>query len=82
MSLCNILFLTSLKLKHGFASNFMCMFLGGPHIRYQGFTTNFSKRKPCEGMMGWTPTIFVQIRVLPLFFMELWVIMCNFRSIL
>ena len=49
---------SSLKLLHGFASNFVWMFL------------------------GWTPTNFVKIRVLPLFFMELWGILCNFWPIL
>ena len=28
--------------------------------------------------LGWTPTKFVKIRVLPLFSMELLVILCNF----
>ena len=37
---------------YGFASNFVCMFL------------------------GWTPTKFMKIGVLTLFFMELWVILC------
>ena len=32
--------------------------------------------------LGWTPTKFVKIGVLPLFFMELWVILCNFWPIL
>ena len=32
--------------------------------------------------LGWTPTMFVKIGVLPLFFMELWVILCNFLPIL
>ena len=41
-------FSTSLELLHGFASNFVWMFL------------------------GWTPTKFVKIGVLLLFFMELW----------
>ena len=45
---------SSLEPLHGFASNFVGMFL------------------------GWTPTKFVKIGVLPLFFMELWVILCNF----
>ena len=31
--------------------------------------------------LGGTPTKFVKIRVLPKFFMELWVILCNFWSI-
>ena len=51
-------FSTSLKPLHGFASNFVWMFL------------------------GWTPTKFAKIGVLPLFFMELWVILCNFWPIL
>ena len=42
MSLCNILFLTSLKPNNGFSSNFVWMFL------------------------GWTPTKFLKIWVLPL----------------
>ena len=42
---------SSLKPLHGFASNFVWMFLG-----------------------------FVKIGVLPLFFMELWVILCNFLA--
>ena len=47
MSLCNIPLLTSsIEPLHGFASNFVWMYL------------------------GWTPTKFVKIRVLPLFFME------------
>ena len=45
---------SSFELLHGFASNFVWMFL------------------------GWTPTKFVKIGVLPVFFMELWVILCNF----
>ena len=49
---------SSLKPLHGFASNFVWLFL------------------------GWTPTEFVKIGVLPLFFMELWVILCNFWPIL
>ena len=32
--------------------------------------------------LGWTPTKFVKIGVLPPFFMELWVILCNFWPIL
>ena len=47
-----------LKPLHGFASNFVWLFL------------------------GWTHTKFVKIGVLPLFFMELWVILCNFWPIL
>ena len=49
---------SSLKPLHGFATNFVWMFL------------------------GWTLTKFVKIRVLPLFFMELWVILCNYWPIL
>ena len=49
---------SSPKPLHGFASNFVCMFL------------------------GWTPTKFVKIGVLPLFFMELWVILWKFWSFL
>ena len=49
---------SSLKPLHGFASNFVWIFL------------------------RWTPTKFVKIGVLPLFFMELWVILCNFWPIL
>ena len=49
MSLCIISLLTSsLEPLHGFASNFVWMFL------------------------RWTPTKFVKIGVLPLFFMEYW----------
>ena len=33
-------------------------------------------------LCGWTPTKFVKIGVLPLFLMELWVILCNFLPIL
>ena len=32
--------------------------------------------------LGWTPTEFVKIGVLPQFFMELWVILCNFCQLL
>ena len=32
--------------------------------------------------LGWTPTKFVKTRVLPLFSMELWVILCNCCPIL
>ena len=42
-----------------------------------GFTSNFVWM-----FLGWTPTKFVKLRVLPLFFMELWVILCNFWPIL
>ena len=52
MSLRNIPLLTSsIEQLHGFASNFVWMFL------------------------GWTPTKFVKIGVLPLFFMEFLVIL-------
>ena len=55
MSLCIIPLLTSsLEPLHGFALNFVLMFL------------------------GWTPAMFVIIGVLPLFFMEFLVILCNF----
>ena len=47
-----------LKPLHGFASNFVWMFL------------------------GWSPTKFVKSGVLPLFLMELWVILCIFWPIL
>ena len=49
---------SSLKPLHGFASNFVWMFL------------------------GWIPTKFLKIGVLSPFFMELWVILCNFWPIL
>ena len=42
-----------------------------------GFASNFVWM-----CLGWTPTEFVKIRVLPLFLMELWVILCNFWPIL
>ena len=42
-----------------------------------GFTSNFVWM-----FLGWTPTMVVKIGVLPLFFMELWVILCNFWPIL
>ena len=29
-------------------------------------------------LLGWAPTKSVKIWVLPIFFMELWVILCNF----
>ena len=32
--------------------------------------------------LGWTATKFIKISVLPLFFMELWLILCNFWPIL
>ena len=57
ITICHFL-ISSLEPLHGFASNFVWMFL------------------------GWTPTKFVKIGVLPLFFMELWVILCNFWPIL
>ena len=59
MLLCNIPIFTSyLEQLHGFASNFVLMFL------------------------RWTPTMFVKIGVLILFFIELLVILCNFWPIL
>ena len=51
-------FSTSYKSLHGFASNFVWIFL------------------------SWTPTKFVKIGVLLIFFMELWVILCKFWPIL
>ena len=42
-----------------------------------GFDSNFVWM-----FLGWTPTKFVKIWVLPLFFMKLWVIFCNFWPIL
>ena len=39
----------------------------------QGFASNFVWM-----FLGWTPTNFVKIGVLPLFFMELWVILWGF----
>ena len=38
-----------------------------------GFASNFVWM-----FHGWTPTTFVRIGVLPLFFMELWAILLNF----
>ena len=55
--LCPIL-TSCLEPLHGFASNFVLMFL------------------------WWTPTTVLKIGVLPVFFMELWVILCNFWPIL
>ena len=43
----------------------------------QGFASNFVWM-----FLGWTPTKFVKIGGLHLFFMELWVILCNFWPIL
>ena len=43
----------------------------------QGFPSNF-----VWIFLEWVPTKFVKIRVLLLFFMELWVILCNFWPIL
>ena len=42
-----------------------------------GFASNFVWMS-----LGWTPTKFVKIGVLPLFFIKLWVILCNFWPIL
>ena len=42
-----------------------------------GFASNFALM-----FLRWTPSKFVKIGVLPLFFMELWVIVCNFWPIL
>ena len=41
------------------------------------FTSNFVLM-----FLKWAPTKIVKIGVLPLFFMELWVILCNFCPIL
>ena len=49
------------------------------------FFTFLTSHKPLHGFasnvvwmcLWWTPTKFVKIRVLPLFFMELWVICAN-----
>ena len=57
-------------------------------VNFFGFST--SSLKPLHGfasnfvwmLLGWTPTKFVKSGVLPLFFMELWVILCNCWSIL
>ena len=57
VSLRNITFLTSLEPLHGFALNFVLVFL------------------------WWTPTTFVKIGVLLLFYMELRVILCIFWPI-
>ena len=47
-----------------------------------------SSLKPLHGFanfvwmyLGWTPSKFVKIGVLPIFLMELWVILCNFSPI-
>ena len=42
-----------------------------------GFASNFVLM-----ILGWALTKFVNIGVLPLFFIELWVILCNFWLIL
>ena len=42
-----------------------------------GFDSNFVRM-----FLGYTPTKFVKIGVLPLFLMELWVILCNFWPII
>ena len=60
----------------------------GGGVNFFSFST--SSFKPLHGFasnfvwmfFGWTPTEFVKIRVLPLFLMELWVILCNFWPIL
>ena len=54
------------------------------------FSFSTSSVKPLHGIasnfmwmfLRWTSTNFVKIGVLPLFFMELWVILCNFWPIL
>ena len=47
--------------------------LTSPLEPLHGFASNFVWM-----FFGWTPTKFVNIGVLPLFLMELWVILCNF----
>ena len=42
-----------------------------------GFASNFVWM-----FLWWSPTKFLKIGVLPVFFMELWVILCNFWPIL
>ena len=42
-----------------------------------GFASNFVWMFP-----GWNPDKFIKIGVLPLLFMKLWVILCNFWPIL
>ena len=55
-------------------------------VNFYSFST--SSLKPLHGFasnfvwMSLSPTRFVKIGVLPLFFMELWVILCNFWPIL
>ena len=59
-------------------------------FRRELFRFSTSPLKPLNGsasnfvwmFLGWTPTKFVKIGVLLLFFMELWVILCNFWPIL
>ena len=41
------------------------------------FASNFVRM-----FLGWTPTKFVKVGLLPIFFMELWVILCNFWPII
>ena len=60
---------------------------GGGGVNFFSFSTSL---KPLHGIaanfvwmfLGWIPTKFVKIRMLSLFFMELWVILCNFWPIL
>ena len=62
--------------------------VGGGGMNYFSFST--SSFKPLHGFasnsmwmfLWWIPTKFDKIGVLPLFFMELWVILCNFWPIL
>ena len=56
--------------------NFFC-FSTSSFKPLHGFASNFTWM-----FLGWTPTKCVEIVVLPLFFMELWVILCNFWPIL
>ena len=58
--------------------NFFCFSTSSfKPLRIHGFASNFT-----WVFLGWTPTKCVEIVVLPLFFMELWVILCNIWPIL
>ena len=60
------------------------------HTQCRRFLVSTSSLKPLHVFasnfvwmfLGWTPTKFVKIGVLPLFVMESWVILCNFWPIL
>ena len=93
VKLCNIPFFTSfLEPLHGFASNFvwmLCnMYIYNVKLCNIPFFTSFLE--PLHGfasnfvwmLLVWIPTKFVKIGVIPLFWMELWVILCNFLPIL